>query len=106
MIIGKAAGIDVITIARKGLWGQFIPPRFLDCGYLYLVSPELINRNTTASWSVHFYYNDRTFQVASRKSFLRLLLVFIVLICTIFSSFSFVISVFSVDGELAHHTTS
>jgi hypothetical protein len=52
MIIVKAAGIDVITIARKGLWGYFIPPRFLDCGYCYLVSPELINRNTKASLSV------------------------------------------------------
>jgi hypothetical protein len=52
MIIGKAAGIDVITIARKGFWGKFIPPRFLDCGYCYLVFPELINRNTKASWYV------------------------------------------------------
>jgi hypothetical protein len=31
MSIGKAAGLDVITIARKGLWVLFIPPRFLDC---------------------------------------------------------------------------
>jgi hypothetical protein len=52
MIIGKAAGRDVITVTRKGLWGQFIPPRFLDCGYCYLVLPELINRNTKASWYV------------------------------------------------------
>jgi hypothetical protein len=53
MIIGKAAaGIDVITIARKGLWGKFIPPRFLNCGYCYLVFSELINRNTKAAWSV------------------------------------------------------
>jgi hypothetical protein len=52
MSIGKAAGTDVITIARKGLWGQFISPRFLDCGYCYLVFHELINRNTKASWSV------------------------------------------------------
>jgi hypothetical protein len=52
MIIGKAAGIDVITIARKALWGQFIPPRFLDSDYCYLVFPELINRNTKAVWSV------------------------------------------------------
>jgi hypothetical protein len=52
MIIGKAAGIDVITIARKGLWSEFIPPRFFDCGYCYLVFSELINRNTKASWSV------------------------------------------------------
>jgi hypothetical protein len=29
MIIDKA-GIDVITIARKGLWGQFIPSRLGD----------------------------------------------------------------------------
>jgi hypothetical protein len=50
MIIGKAADIDVITIARKGLWGQFIPPRFLDYGYCYLVFPEI--HNTKASWSV------------------------------------------------------
>jgi hypothetical protein len=75
MIIGNAAGIDVITIARKGLWGKFIPSRFLDCGYCYLVFSK-------ASWSVN------------RNSFLRLLLVFIVLICSIFSSFSFVIRVF------------
>jgi hypothetical protein len=39
-------------------------------------------------------FHDRTFQVANRKSFLRLLLVFIVLICPIFYSFSFVIRVF------------
>jgi hypothetical protein len=44
-------------------------------------------------------YSDRTFQVAYHKSFLRLLLVFIVLICPIFSSFSIVRSVFSVDGD-------
>jgi hypothetical protein len=47
MIIGKAAGIDVITLARDGLWGQFIPPRFLDLEF-----SELIDRNTKASWSV------------------------------------------------------
>jgi hypothetical protein len=52
MIIGKAAGIDVITIACKGLWGKFIPPCFLDCGFCYLVFSELINRNTKTSWSV------------------------------------------------------
>jgi hypothetical protein len=52
MIIGKGAGIDVITIARKGLWGKFIPPRFLDFGYCSFVFPELINRDTKASWSV------------------------------------------------------
>jgi hypothetical protein len=58
MIIGMAAGIDVKTIARKGLWGQFIPPRFLDCGYCYLVSPELNNRNKKASWSVPHVLQD------------------------------------------------
>jgi hypothetical protein len=52
MVIGKAAGIDAITIAGKGLWGKFIPPRFLDSGYCYLVFSKLINRNTKASWSV------------------------------------------------------
>jgi hypothetical protein len=52
MIIAKAAGIDVIAIARKGLWGKFISPRFMDCGYCYLVFPELINRITKASWAV------------------------------------------------------
>jgi hypothetical protein len=52
MIIGKAAGIDVITIACKGLCGQLIPPRFLDCGYCYLVFLELIHRNTKVSWFV------------------------------------------------------
>jgi hypothetical protein len=46
MIIGKAAGRDVITITRKGLWGQFILPHFLHCGYYYLVFPELINPKT------------------------------------------------------------
>jgi hypothetical protein len=96
MIIGKAAGIDVITIARKGLWGQFIPPRFLDCCYCNLVFPERINLNTKASWSVQC---DRTFQVAKRKSFLRLLLVFIVLIYPILSSFCLVISVFFWTGN-------
>jgi hypothetical protein len=39
-------------------------------------------------------YSDHTFQVANCKSFLRLLLIFIVLICPIFSSFTFVIRVF------------
>jgi hypothetical protein len=87
MVIGKSAGIDVITIARKGLWGQFIRPRFLDRGYCYLSSLIVIRRPLGL-------YSDRTFQVANRKSFLRLLLAFIVLICPIFSSFSFVISVF------------
>jgi hypothetical protein len=52
MIFGKAAGTDVITIARKGVWGKFISPRFLDCGYCCLVFSELIYRNTKASWSV------------------------------------------------------
>jgi hypothetical protein len=28
----RFAGVDVIAIARKGLWGRFSPPRFLDCG--------------------------------------------------------------------------
>jgi hypothetical protein len=96
-LIGKAASKDVITIARKGGWGRFIPPRFLDCGYFYLVFPELVNRTGL--------YSDRTFQVANRKSFFRLLLVFIVLNCPIFSSFSFVISGFFVDGELTDRTT-
>jgi hypothetical protein len=42
MIIGKAAGKDVITIARKGLWSQFISPRFLDCGYNHVLKiPKL-----------------------------------------------------------------
>jgi hypothetical protein len=102
MIIGKTAGLDVITIARKGLWGQFIPPRFLDFGYCYLnfLSSLIEIRRPPGS------YSDRTFQLANRKSYLRLLLVFIVLICPIFSSFSFVIRVFYVDGWLAHRTTS
>jgi hypothetical protein len=50
MIIGKGAGTDVVTIARKGLGARFIPPRILDFGYCYLVFPELINCNTKASW--------------------------------------------------------
>jgi hypothetical protein len=98
MIIGKAAGIDVITIARKGLSEQFIPPRVLACGYCYLVFPELINRNTKMPPGL---YSDCTFQVANRKSFLRLLLVFIVLICPIFSSFSFVNGVFLRGREIS-----
>jgi hypothetical protein len=74
MIIGKAAGVAVITIARNG----FFPPCFLDCGYCYLVFSSLIvNRKLSG------LYSDRTFN--------RLLLVFIVLICPIFSSFSFAI---------------
>jgi hypothetical protein len=74
--------------------GSIIPPRFFYCGYCYLVFLQLINLNKKAC-----LYSDRTFQVANRKFFLRLLLVFIVLICLIFSSFSFVLSVFSVDGN-------
>jgi hypothetical protein len=86
-----------MTIARKCLWGRFFSPGFLNCGYCYLVFPELINCNKNASWSVPLY-SDRTFQVANRKSFLRLRLVFTVLICPISSSFSFVISVFPWTG--------
>jgi hypothetical protein len=68
---------------------------------LYFLSSLIVIRKPPGLCS------DRLFQVANRKSFLRLLLVFIVLICPIFSSFSFVINVFSVeDGELAHRTTS
>jgi hypothetical protein len=81
----------LLNIARKGLWGQFI-----------LVFPELINRNTKISWSVTLY-SDRIFQVANRKSFLRLLLVFIM---SHFFVFFFRNECFSVDGELAHRTTS
>jgi hypothetical protein len=66
------------------VWGKFIPPRFLDCSYCNLV----IRRPPGL-----YVYSDRTFKVANRKSFLRLLLIFIVLICPIFSSFSFVIRV-------------
>jgi hypothetical protein len=43
--------------------------------------------------------------VSLSASVLRLLLVFIMLICPLFYFFSFV-SVFSVDGESAHRTTS
>jgi hypothetical protein len=63
---------------------------------LYFLSSLIVIRRPPGLFS------DRRFQVANRKSFLRLLLVFIVLICPIFHSFSFLISVFSVDGELAH----
>jgi hypothetical protein len=91
MLFQKAAGINVIIIAREGLWGRLIPLRCLDCGHCLRRPPGL--------------YSDRTFQVANLKCFLRLLLVFIVLICPIFGYFSFVICVFSVDGELAYHTT-
>jgi Na+/H+ antiporter NhaD/arsenite permease-like protein len=85
MIIGNAAGIDVITIARTLLvsWIAAI-------AILYFLSSLIVIRRPPG------LYSDRTFQVANRKSFLCLLLVFIVLICPIFS---FVISVFSVDGE-------
>jgi hypothetical protein len=76
MIIGKATGIDVITIACKGLWGRLIPPRFL-----FFLSSLIVIRRPPG------LYSDRSFQVANRKSFLRLLLVYIVLICLIFSSF-------------------
>jgi uncharacterized membrane protein required for colicin V production len=88
MIIGKAA---VVTIASKGLYGQlfnlvsWIAAFFI----LYFLSSLIVIRRPSG------LYNDRTFQVANRKSFLRLLLVFIVLICPILSSFSFVISVIS-----------
>jgi hypothetical protein len=50
-------------------------------------------------------YSDRTFQVAIRRSFLCLLLVFIVLSVPFFSFSSFLINVFSVDRELARRTT-
>jgi hypothetical protein len=86
MIIGKDAGLDVITIAHKDLWGQFIPPPFLDCGYCCLVFPDLIN--TKPSWSVQ--WSDIPSGLLSSHSFF----------------FFFRIKCFSVDGEIAHRTTS
>jgi hypothetical protein len=102
MIIGKAAGIDVISIARNSLWGGnlfHLVSWIAAITILYFLSSLIVIRRPPGL----YMYSDCTFQVANRKSFLRLLLVFIVLICPIFS---FVISVFSVDGELAHRTTS
>jgi hypothetical protein len=68
MISGKAAGIDVITIARIAI--------------LYFLSSFIVIRRPPG------LYSDHTFQMANCKSFFRLLLVFIVLICPHFT-FSF-----------------
>jgi hypothetical protein len=91
MIICKAAGIDVIFIARKGFYGVdlfHLVSWIAASAILYFLSSLIVIRRPPG------LYSDHTFQVANRKSFLRLLLVFIVLICPIFSSFSFVIGVF------------
>jgi hypothetical protein len=92
MIIGQAAGIDVIFIARKGFCGVnlfHLVSWIAAIAILYLLSSLIVIRRPPG------LYSDRTltFQVANRKSFLRLLLAFIVLICPIFYSFSFVIRV-------------
>jgi hypothetical protein len=39
VFVSQNAGIDVIPIAPKGLWGRFSPPRFLVCGYRDLILP-------------------------------------------------------------------
>jgi hypothetical protein len=92
MIIGKAGGIDVITIACKGFVGSIYSTSFLGLRLLlilHFLSSLIVIRRPSG------LYSDRTFQVANRKSFLLLLSsVCIMLICPIFSSFSFVISVF------------
>jgi hypothetical protein len=54
----------------KGLWGQF-----------YFLGSLIVIRRPPG------LYSDRTFQVANRKSFLRFVLVFIVLVCPIFLPF-------------------
>jgi hypothetical protein len=70
MITGKGAGIDVITITRKGLWGRFIPPLFLDRDYCYFVFPVLVNRNTKASCSVQSVHSKWPIVDPSHSSFL------------------------------------
>jgi uncharacterized membrane protein required for colicin V production len=69
MIIGKAAGIDVITIPRKGLWGKFIllVSWIAAIAILYFLSSLIVIRRPSG------LYSDRTFQVVNRKSFFRLL---------------------------------
>jgi hypothetical protein len=78
---------DVPTIARKSLWG-------INLFHLvsWITSSLIVIRRPLG------LYSDRTFQVANR-------MVFIVLICPIFSYFSLVISVFSVDGEWRRRAT-
>jgi hypothetical protein len=76
---------DVLTIARKSLWGiNLFHLVFWITAFaiLYFLSSLIVIRRALG------LYSDRTFQVANRNSFLRLLLVFIVLICPIFSYFS------------------
>jgi hypothetical protein len=51
MIIGKAAGKDVIAIARKGLWGRFISPRFFDKNLRLLVKMSNVPKR-------RFFYID------------------------------------------------
>jgi hypothetical protein len=34
VFVCQAAGIDVIPIARKGLWSRFSPPRSVQCSYI------------------------------------------------------------------------
>jgi hypothetical protein len=62
----------------------------LDCGYDYLVFLQLVNRNT----EIPNLYIEHTFQVANRKSFIRLLLVVIVLIRSVL----FLLSIFVIIG--------
>jgi hypothetical protein len=54
MIIGKAAGKDVITIARKGLWGKFIPPCFLRLLLSFFPEPPGLCSNRT--FLSHFFF--------------------------------------------------
>jgi hypothetical protein len=90
MIIGKAAGIDVITKAC-GVDLFHLISWIAAIAILYFLSSIIVIRRPPG------LYSDRIFQVANRKSFLRLLLVFIVLNCPILSSFSLTIIVFFVQ---------
>jgi uncharacterized membrane protein required for colicin V production len=62
MIIGKAAGIYVITIARKGLWGDLLQlvSWIAATVILYFLSSLILIR------SLPGLYSDRTFEVANR----------------------------------------
>jgi hypothetical protein len=46
-------GVKVVTkwLTFEGLWGRLSPPRFLDCGYSYLVLP-LFKNHMLIPWSV------------------------------------------------------
>jgi hypothetical protein len=100
MIIGKAAMLQLLLVKAYGVNLLHLVTWIAAIAIMYFLSSLIVKRRPPGLCS------DRIFQVANRKSFSRLLLVCVVLICPFFSSFSFVISVFSLDGEPDHRTTS